>query len=209
MKLENMFELAYCVNLKERFDRWSLCQEEFDKIHFFPERFDAIKHETPWMGCYLSHLEILKKARQENKNVIIFEDDVEFVNIQDNVIEKALDELYNLDYAMLYLGGNILKPFYQETDHLARLQHCQSTHSYAINKKYLDTIIQFLEKQPYIIDVLYANYVVPQLPSYIIYPMVAIQRTSYSNIEKQEMTYDIPIARYNQFFVKKEANNIG
>lgn len=204
MDIDKMFGVSYCINLKERKDRWEVCQKEFEKIGFFPKRFEAIKNEKPWLGCYLSHLEILREARQKRENVLIFEDDVEFVNLDKISISDALDEINDMEWAMGYFGGNILKPFYQETSFWARLNHCQSTHSYFISKEYLNDIIMFLEKNPYIIDVLYANYLVPQFPSYIIIPMVAIQRTSYSNIEQKNMTYDIPIQRYYQNLVNME-----
>ena len=204
MKLENMFEMSYVINLDKRPDRLVACEDAWYKLNFYPERFSAIENENPSLGCYLSHLEILRKARDANKNVLIFEDDIEIINFEEKLIEKALDELYDLDWAMLYLGGNILKPFYQTSPHLAKLNHCQSTHAYSINKKYLPQIVEFVEKNIFIIDCLYADYVVPQLPCYITIPMMAIQRSDYSNIEKRKMTYDIPIERYNRFLVKKE-----
>lgn len=203
MKLDNFFEMSYVVNLDKRPDRLKDCEDSWYKLNFYPERFSAIENENPALGCYLSHLEILKRARDANKNVLIFEDDVEVINFENKIVEKALDELYNLDWAMFYLGGNILKPFHQVDHHLARLTHCQSTHAYGISKKYLADIVGFLEKNIYVIDCLYADIVVPQLPCYITVPMVAIQRSDYSDIEKRKMTYDIPMERYNRYLVKK------
>ena len=208
MKISEMFELSFCINLDERTDRWEESKKEFEKINHLPERFSAIKHDNPSFGCFYSHLVILNRAVSENKNVLIFEDDVEF--IQDDtlsIIESALEELSNMEWDMLYLGGNILKPFYQVTDHLARLSHCQSTHAYAVNKNFLPTLEEYLRKNVYIIDVMYAEGVIPYTNSYIVYPMIAIQRSSYSDIEKREMTYDIPLERYNKFFVPKGITN--
>jgi len=78
VKLDQIFELGYLINLKERTDRWELCDHEFYKINYYPQRFEAIKNEVGKIGCFLSHLEILKQAQRENKNVLIMEDDVEF-----------------------------------------------------------------------------------------------------------------------------------
>jgi GR25 family glycosyltransferase involved in LPS biosynthesis len=194
--------MSYVVNLDKRPDRLVSCEDAWYKLNFYPERFSAIENENPALGCYLSHLEILKRARDANKSVIIFEDDIEIINFEEKLIEKALDEIYNMDWAMLYLGGNILKPFHQVTPHLAKLTHCQSTHAYGINKKYLPTIVDFVEKNMFIIDCLYADYIVPQLPCYITIPMMAIQRSDYSDIEKRKMTYDIPVDRYNKNLVR-------
>ena len=201
MKLENFFELSYCINLDERTDRWALCQGEFEKIKFYPERFSAIKNNNGAMGCLLSHIEILKIANERNKHVLIFEDDVFFLDNAKTIIESALDELINMDWKMFYLGGNILKPFYQRTNHLAELNHCQSTHAYAINKNYVKPILEFLEASSWYIDVLYADGVVPLGGCFITVPMAAIQRSDYSTIEKRIMTYEIPQKRYDTFFV--------
>ena len=196
-----MFKLSYCINLDKREDRWKLCKKEFRKIGFYPERFSAIESSIPWLGCYKSHLAILKKAYGENENVLIFEDDVEFIQNKE-IIERALDELSSLPWQMFYLGGNILRPFFQQTPHLALLTHCQSTHAYGVNKEFLKPLIYFLEEKEYIIDVLYAESVVSQTNCFITVPMVAIQRADYSNIEKTIMDYSVPIQRYNTFLVK-------
>lgn len=204
MKISDIFELSYCINLDERKDRWESCQKEFKKIDFYPERFSAIKHENTPEWCRQSHLAILKKAKEENKNVLIFEDDVEFSDNAGAIIERALNELSVLKWwNMFYLGGNILRPFYQITDHLAKLSHCQSTHAYGVNKEFLDTLIHWIEARPMIIDVLYADGIIPYNNCFITVPMVAIQRASYSDIEKRTMDYSVPIERYNKFLVKK------
>ena len=48
--------------------------EEFDKLDFHPERFSAIENVNGAAGCYLSHLEILKKARAKKKPMVFTKD---------------------------------------------------------------------------------------------------------------------------------------
>jgi len=201
MKIADMFELSYCINLDKRADRWKLCKKEFRKIDFYPERFSAIESPIPWFGCYQSHLAILKQAERENKNVFIFEDDVEIIENLD-VVKKALDELATIPWDMFYLGGNILKPFYRETERLARLTHCQSTHAYGVNKDFLKSLITLVENNKFIIDVVYAEGAVSNCNAFITVPMVAIQRADYSNIEKTIMDYSVPMDRYKNFLRK-------
>jgi GR25 family glycosyltransferase involved in LPS biosynthesis len=203
MQLDELFPLQYVINLDERKDRLELAKKEFNKIGITPKRFSAIKHEIPWMGCLQSHIAILKEAQRLKQNVLIFEDDVQFIGDYNNVIDKALNELSKMNFEMFYLGGNVLKDVYQTTEHLGRLQHAQSTHAYGVAYSFLETLIPFLESNTYILDVLYADHVIPYAQCYITIPMVAIQRTSYSNIENMEMTYDIPIARFNQHLIRK------
>jgi len=204
MKLDNIFEMSFCINLDRRKDRWEACQKEFYKLNFYPERFSAIEDVNPVFGCKKSHLEILKRAQKANKNVLIFEDDVEIINFEDKLIERVMDELYDISWDMFYFGGNILRPFYQVTEHLAKLNHCQSTHAYGVHRNFLNELVPFIESHDTFIDVLYADGVCPLKNCYIALPMMAIQRTDYSDIEYREMNYEVPIARYNKFLVRRK-----
>jgi hypothetical protein len=204
MKIDELFPLQYLINLDERPDRLLLAQNEFSKIEINPKRFSAIKSENGAVGCFFSHLNLLKIANNKNENLLVFEDDVKFCEDAKDIIENALDELQNKDWMLFYLGGNILRPAYQTDKHLARLTHCQSTHAIAYRGKYINQIIEFLESKRNILDVLFAEGIVPMTECYITIPMVAIQRTDFSTIENQIMSYDIPIARFNQFLVRKE-----
>jgi GR25 family glycosyltransferase involved in LPS biosynthesis len=209
MKLDQIFELGYLINLKERADRWELCDNEFYKINYYPVRFEGVKHDVGRIGCFLSHLEILKQAQKENKNVLIMEDDVEFDEDCRQVLEASLDELCGMQWDMAYFGGNILRPFFQIKKHWARLSHCQSTHCYSIQKNFLTTVINFLEnnsaqKTGLAIDQLYADYLIPNCKAYIIVPMIARQRSDFSTIENCQMTYDLPVQRYWHYLVKNE-----
>jgi len=208
MKLEEFFPLIFCINMDSRPDRWEKTQKEFEKIGIKNvKRFSAIEYEPSWFGCYLSHMEILSEARRVKENVLIFEDDIEFVNFNNFDIEQALDEMNNFYWwDMLYLGGNILKPFYQVSKYWAKLTHCQSTHAYGVNHTFVPRLRDwfFSQKKKTILDVMYADGVIPYRNCYITIPsMVAIQRTDYSDIEKREMNYDIPIRRYEHFLRKK------
>ena len=205
MKFENLFPFStYCINIKSRTDRWDSATIEFEKINIKPERFDAIENKkNPAAGCRESHLAILKEAKKKNENVFIFEDDVEFIDNANIILDNAISELSELDWAMFYIGGNILKPFYQVSEHLAKLSHCQSAHAYGINKKYISDIIDIIEINNTFIDVIYADGIIPYINAYITIPMIAIQKSGYSNIENKIMTYEIPIARYNHFLVRK------
>jgi hypothetical protein len=125
----------------------------------------------------------------------VLEDDACFFEYEKNTIEKALDELCDRDWWMFYLGANILQPFYQVSDHLGRLTWAQSTHAYGVNKKHLPEILDFVEKNNSFIDIIYTN-IVRQVPCFITIPIVSYQRSDYSDIEKKEMNYDLPIKRY-------------
>ena len=65
-KLNQVFPLVYYVNLAERKDRREDIEKELENHQIYAERFEAIKEEEARVGCWKSHLEILKKARDQN-----------------------------------------------------------------------------------------------------------------------------------------------
>ena len=116
------------------------------------------KRKMGEIGCYLSHLNIYKKIKEDKKNgyTIIFEDD--FLIKSDDLIndaKKAIDILNskNIDFDFLFLGN--LKDNHGENiaDNLYYIYkniNLYGTHGYIINNKNIDKIIDKLNiiKQP-------------------------------------------------------------
>ncbi|HOU76465.1 MAG TPA: glycosyltransferase family 25 protein [Candidatus Dojkabacteria bacterium] len=203
VKLDCLFELSYVLNLDKRKDRLErLENEEWKKIAFWPTRFPAIERKNGAQGCYESHLAMLKEAEKKNKNLLVFEDDVTFFENKRTTMEKSLDELLEQeDWWIWYGTANILRPFYQVSSCLARLNHAQSTVFYGINKKHLSEIIKIVEQNPTYIDVVYSEGIVKNFPCFICVPLIALQYPDYSDIEHQNVNYNYMIDRYNQNFV--------
>ena len=213
MKISSVFDLVYCINLDKRTDRWENSLKEFSKLNVNVQRFSAIdKPDNPVLGCYLSHFNLIKKAAEENKNILIFEDDVEFTCVSTNkdqnefkmeYIEKALSELCKLPtWDMFFLGGNPMTYFYQISPHLAKLTRCYSLQAYGINKNYAKFLVNVLEKSmanP--IDVIFSDYLMPVNNMFISVPMVAIQKAGFSNLYNANVDFSIPVERYKKFLV--------
>ena len=109
-------------------------------------------HAKREAGCYLSHLNIYKKIKKDNKNgyTIIFEDDF-LIKSSDliNDAKKAIDILNskNINFDFLFLGN--LKDNHGENiaDNLYYLNkniNLYGTHGYIINNKNIDKIIDKL-----------------------------------------------------------------
>ena len=129
------FDKIYCINLPERTDRWEKVQEEFDKLGIKDRviRRNGIRTGgLPWLGCTMAHLEILHHAN--NERILIFEDDVKFVDKAKEHLSRVIEDLKNIDWTMFYLGGNICGKMQQVSYGLARLTHAQSTHAYALDR---------------------------------------------------------------------------
>jgi GR25 family glycosyltransferase involved in LPS biosynthesis len=206
MRLNEFFDKIYCINLDERSDRWEQSLKEFEKAGIENvERFSAIKHDLGAIGCRESHLNIIKKAKNEGfKNILIFEDDVLLIEKNITQISKTLDDLKNTDWHLFYLGATVdpeISFMVKETDNLLQTNFAYTTHAYAINNSVYDKI---LLEAPYfpIIDVYYCRNIVPLGKSYIMNPMVAIQQEGYSNIENHHADYGWMIEFFDKIKLK-------
>lgn len=173
MKLQDFFERIYIINLPERADRRRGMEAELkqlgldysmENVRIFP----AIRPAEPLafpnigvLGCYLSHLEILKIARREGlKNVLIMEDDLA-VSSRFKTFEKdLLHILSNIKWDIICLGyfpyhGLKLEDYYDDSKGefvstskvLKTTQYpTQGTHFYAVNHTAYESLISFLEE---------------------------------------------------------------
>ncbi|WP_035990830.1 glycosyltransferase family 25 protein [Leptolyngbya sp. KIOST-1] len=162
MKFIDYFDRAYVLNLPERRDRREAMVKELNRVGLpltpgKVEIFDAIKPSDPgpferigFRGCYLSHLEMFKQARDAGaKNLLIMEDDLQFRPDFCEYEEAVLQELSGQDWDTVQFGyfadwadpevkisSPILKPFNGEVI---------GTHFHAINGKMLQPMIDFFE----------------------------------------------------------------
>jgi GR25 family glycosyltransferase involved in LPS biosynthesis len=217
MKLTDMFPLIVFINLDSRLDRLKESKKEFEKLGINPIRVvgkvftgtDNPQHNAI-MGCTLSHIRCLQMAKKQKCNILIFEDDIKFVNHYKAIIPNALDELDKLDWDMMYFGANILKPFNQTSNYLAKLIWAQSTHAYGVKYEFIDTLLSIIPtNQICPLDLVYTNFVVPKYNCYITAPqMVAVQRDSYSDIEGCNANYESYLERrYNENFIPMKIDN--
>ena len=203
--MKKYFDKIYCINLDSRPDRWEECLEEFKKIGIddIVERFPAIELTPGIAGCTKSHYEIIKLCKKNNfKNVLIFEDDVTFTNSDIiSTIDSAISQLEskNLSYDMLYLGGNLKQDKtknFRIDSNLAVLTFCKTTHAFAISNSIYDKFLNAYESidwnqyrnwhhsnpNRYNIDVWYIKNIQCLGNTYGVYPSIAEQRESYSNL---------------------------
>ena len=199
------FDKIYCINLNSRPDRWEQCLEEFKKIGIedIVERFPAEQFPPGIAGCTKSHYEIIKLCKKNNfKNVLILEDDVEFINLNfKEIINKTILQLEskNLQYDMLYLGGNLLQDTtrnFRIDSNLAKLSYCKTTHAFAISESIYDIFLNSFKNldwsnnnnwnhnnpDRFNIDMWYVKNIQQLGNVYGVYPCLAEQRESYSDL---------------------------
>jgi len=129
------------INLDSREDRREIMQKFFDEGKIPPEkveRFSAIRREKPELGCLESHTEVLRIAKRNGwKNVLILEDDMEWLNFDDGY--KKLEELIKLQWDVILLVG-----WYVVYD-FPRVYKSRNAGAYLVNSSYYDTLLSSRE----------------------------------------------------------------
>jgi GR25 family glycosyltransferase involved in LPS biosynthesis len=189
--LNEFFEKIYYVNLERRPDRNQECLDELNKYGIIAERFNAVDAKDlnlkPWMGCLLSNLEIIKRAKDNGfKSVLILEDDVTFNDNFDQLFNSYISQVPD-NWNMLYLSGNHNEHGgYQVNKISENIIKCfltYSTHSFAINSSVYDLIINYLtNNQTKPVDVLYTD-IQRMCNAYSFLPGLTNQRVGFSDIE--------------------------
>jgi GR25 family glycosyltransferase involved in LPS biosynthesis len=147
-------------------------------------------HKMGEIGCYLSHLNIYKKIKENNKKgyTIIFEDDF-LINSDDliNEVKKTIDTLdsKNIDFDFLFLGNlkdnhgeNIANNLY----YIDKNVNLYGTHGYVINNKNIDKIIDKINKIESPIDNTIQNLSYNNVfNTIVIYPNLVIQEGEFKS----------------------------
>lgn len=217
------FDNIYCLNLKERVDRWEQCLQFFEKYdiknyeHFLGHKVKAegvsYKREGQ-LGCAFSFCEIFKDAKKEKYNsILILEDDFDFLFEKEVLFEKlnlCLEELPK-DWDMFYLGASVMNeihetPLENYSNNLLRLLSGYTLHSVAISKQGIEKITS---KENWDADILYKYEAIDvffaqtfQIKNKCFLPkeMLSTQRPDFSSIEGTFYNYqDLMVNRFNFF----------
>ena len=201
INIQDILDNHYYINLDHRKDRNESAIQELSKIGIHnPNRFSAIKKDNGAIGCYMSHLEVLKSARNRNLPYItIFEDDILF--LEPNETFEKLDRIVNSDikWDVILLGGNNHLPYQKINEDCIKINNCQTTTAYIVKQPYYDTLINHWQKG---LDKLIETKDAPKyaLDQYwkilqkrdnfiLITPVNVVQKESYSDIERTNVNY--------------------
>jgi len=213
-----MIDKVFIINLEHRTDRKESILKQLAKVgvtdyEFFPAirpteeevhawspRFldpmpgwfqgDETKYKIGSLGCLLSHRAIMKICIERNyQNVLILEDDTEFQ------IGCPLSSVWDIvkppDFGLLYLAGNHRgSTLFPHSKYLVKVQGTLTTGSYVVNRSIMQVIVDGLYHYDREVDIFYAN-LQYKYPCYCIYPHVARQADSFSDIVQREVHYDL------------------
>lgn len=129
--------------------------------------------------------------------LFVFEDDVEFINNYKDM-DKVLAELPE-DWDIIYLGGNLRSLIQKVTPNLWRANNLWTTHAVGYSEK----MIKWL-RQNYtgvsIYDEWLRVHVQPVKKCYITNPMMATQRSGFSNILRRDVNYKTIFEESTRFY---------
>jgi GR25 family glycosyltransferase involved in LPS biosynthesis len=129
------------INLEKRKDRKVEMEQELNRMGIKAERFDAIEHEYGLIGCLESHLEVLKMAkRRKYKNVLVLEDDFEFLVTPEQLKSELKAVLTSTQYDVLMLGYNIQKST-SFNSQLLKIQEASTASAYIVHHSFYDSLI--------------------------------------------------------------------
>jgi len=131
----------FYINLDKRKDRNGETITELRKLGIKkPNRFSAIEHENGFIGCAMSHIAVLKKAKEYNWDYcIVFEDDL-IIEGKKALLNK-INKYINYDFDVLFLGcWHCQKPIKISND-LDQVTKAWCTHAYIVKEHYYDILI--------------------------------------------------------------------
>lgn len=181
------------INLAKRKDRNERMKEVTSVFGNKVVRFEAIENcDNGYLGCTQSHIEVLNLALKNNwKNVLILEDDIEFHNILDGY--KTLQQLVTKQYDVIMLGGTCV----QSVSNKVITAQCAS--SYLVNSDYYETLISNLKEGYELLKQTndptrfandqYWKHLQRKDNWLILQPCLIYQKPDYSDNEKQYVDY--------------------
>jgi GR25 family glycosyltransferase involved in LPS biosynthesis len=200
MKINDIVDKVYCINLEKRIDRWTSAQKQFYQNDISVSRFEAIDGNTlnkyPSLargaaGCLESHLLIINDAILNQYNSIaIFEDDVFFV---ENFNEK-FSTFYSQvpeDWQFIYFANNKFNATVEKiSDNVEKICNGWSTHAMMLRGKVLKDLPDIISVGNHPVDVLY-GIAQKYYPAYTAVPSLAGQIVDRSDVEGVVVDYNM------------------
>ncbi len=194
--LNKYFDKIYCINLDRATERWEKCVEQFNKYGIEVERFSAIEPEEGVngllrgeIGIMRTNYEIIKQAKKLNlNNILILEDDFEFVENFNTLFEKIFPMVPE-DWDFLYFGGNHVGGFIMINEYIARMKHSYAIHTFAVKNTMFEKILNTLPEEKKQVDVYYAD-MMANCNAYVLRPHLSYQKTGFSYINNTNVTYE-------------------
>lgn len=189
MSWTSFFDKIVVINLPTRNDRLVATMGELDKHNIPFDLVEATSHENGAMGLQITMINLFKDCIEKGyKNILVFEDDVEFLNEDVNgTMDKVVEQLPD-NYHIIYLGcqpTHGYPRFY--SDNLLPVTGAFATHACGYSLSAMKSLVA-LDMQPPI-DNFIVRVLQPEGKCYQTYPFLATQREGFSDIGKAEISW--------------------
>ena len=187
--------MAFYINLDRRTDRRAEIEKELADNGIVAERFPAIEHASGIIGCGLSHIAVLKLARERGyKSVMIFEDDFMFLDTDTSWKSKI-----PTSYDIVMLAYHELEPSTPHDEIFNRVRKVSTTSGYIVHSRFYDTLIARWEEGVRLLEETgmhwfygldqYWNELSPRCEWYLFKTRIGKQRAGFSDLAGQFMEY--------------------
>jgi GR25 family glycosyltransferase involved in LPS biosynthesis len=201
---------VFYINLKHREDRRQEIENELKTKFLFDkaERYEAILHESPIIGCTMSHITLWRNMIQNNWNtMMVIEDDAMLQTTRQN-IDNYINAFLEDPNADLLSISNSCGEYIHYNQFFDRAQNSQTSSCYVVKLDGVKKLIPYYFKNPediytlkeddpeiglkiYWIDVAWNeyqkkyNFLIPKQQK------IVIQRRSYSDIQRKVVFYNL------------------
>ena len=198
---ENNYEFFKAIRpTPEEVQEWNPKYCEYNKNSIHPDKF--VGYTQGSLGCLKSHVEICKIAMERGyENILILEDDTEFVKSIDNIVDYI--NKINNSYDMLYLAGRHISKNHNKhslsnmsyiknnnnTISTIKSNNILTTGSYCIKKPAMEYLINNINNYSKEIDVFYVEKIQSNFDCYLCIPNITKQRDGYSDIQQNNVNY--------------------
>jgi GR25 family glycosyltransferase involved in LPS biosynthesis len=156
----------------------------------FPRSDKFLNYQIGCLGCLKSHVEVCKLALERNyKNILILEDDTEFIHNLDTL--SKFSSQINDNYDMLYLCGSHNGPREKITENIVKTKKTHTTGSYLITENAMKYLLENIKSYSKEIDVFYAEEIQSRFNCYCTLPHISKQKDGYSDIQQGNVSYNL------------------
>ena len=203
----------FVINLQSRSENLEKIRKELDYMGWDWERFEAVNRGN-YMGCTLSHLEVIKIAKERGyKRVMVIEDDCTFMPYAKSFLNKLEEQISDIEFGVFNVTPtlnrhmNISEKYNMLLDltNLPPKQNEFHTETFATNMLVYD--VSVYDEMPKIADISFGvggdyfhpidgylvKFIYPKFQSYCPVLPIAPQRNSYSDVSQ---------GMYNNFYTQ-------
>tara|TARA_R100000808_G_C2149485_1_gene157890 strand:- start:31 stop:633 length:603 start_codon:yes stop_codon:yes gene_type:complete len=138
------FDAIYCITLNPTSHRAQIARGQFNELGLCVEFIIGESTQPYQHGCCKAHIKCIELAKKKKcKNVLIFEDDVAFINYNAEILKESLESLPS-SWELFFLGGllRVSAPVEKISQNLIKAKVSEN-HAYAVNSSVFDEILSW------------------------------------------------------------------